>query len=122
MKRIRIIGFFMLLPLLLTAAKESSSDSLAQLLDKTEGQAKISLLIQLSEQNRDKSVYDCKEYFNKAFSLARKLNDKNMMGLASKSMGVSYFYWGDMKKAFQYFKKGLEIMNKAATKKGNPIV
>ena len=118
MKRINIIGYFLLLPLFLSASVVPSSDSLARLPDTTKEEAQIPLLIKLSEQNRDKSVYDCKQYFKQAFSLAQKLNNNNMMGLAAKSMGVSYFYWGDMKNAFRYFKNGLHYYRKSGNKKG----
>jgi len=118
MKRIHFIGLFLLLPALLQAVTFPSTDSLQQLLNTTQGKAKVSLLIKLSEQNRDISVYDCKQYFQKAFDLAQQNEDKNLMGLASKSMGVSYFYWGDMKNAFKYFKQGLHYYQQSDNKEG----
>lgn len=118
MKRIHFIGLFLLFPTLLQAANLPSIDSSRRLQDSTRNKAKVSSLIKLSEQNRNKSVYDCKQYFQKAFDLAKNNNFKNLMGLSSKSMGVSYYYWGDMKNAFRYFKKGLYYYRLSDYKKG----
>jgi len=118
MKRIRFIGLIVLLPALLQATNILSSDSLQQLLNKTQGKAKVRLLIKLSEQNRDKSVYKSKEYNQEAFTISRKNGYKNLMGLSRKSIGVSYFYWGDMKNAFNYFKQGLYYYKQSGNKEG----
>ncbi len=118
MKGIRFIGLFIFLPAILQAFTLSLSDSLLRALDSAHGKEKIALLIKLSEQNRDKSVYDCKKYNKEAFQLSQKEGYSNMMGLASKSMGVSYFYWGDMKKAFDYFKTGLHYYKNSGDKEG----
>ncbi len=118
MKGIRFIGLFLFLPAILQAFTLSSPDSLLRALDNAHGKEKISILIKLSEQNRDKSVYASKKYNKEAFQLAQKAGDANMMGLASKSMGVSYYYWGDMKKAFDYFKAGLQYYKKGGDREG----
>ncbi len=118
MKRIYFIGLFFLFPFFLQAAGLPANDSLKQLLDTARGKAKISILIRLSEQNRSQSAYDCKRYFQQAFDLAKSQNNLDQMGLASKSMGVSYFYWGDMKKAFRFFKQGLSYYRKSQNKEG----
>ncbi len=118
MKGLRFIGLFLFLPAMLQAFTPSLSDSLLRALDSAHGKEKISLLIKLSEQNRDKSVYDSKKYNKEAFQLSQKEGYDNMMGLASKSMGVSYFYWGDMKKAFDHFKAGLHYYKKGRDKEG----
>ncbi len=118
MKGIRFIGLFLFLPAILQASIRSSSDSLLRALDSAQGKEKVSLLIKLSEQNRDKSVYDSKKYNKEAFQLSKKEGYANMMGLASKSMGVSYFYWGNMKKAFDHFKAGLHYYKKGGDKEG----
>lgn len=118
MKGIRFIGLFLFLPAILQAFTLSSSDSLLRALDNAHGKEKISILIKLSEQNRDKSVYASKKYNKEAFQLSQKEGYTNMMGLASKSMGVSYYYWGDMKKAFDYFKAGLSYYKKGGDKEG----
>jgi len=118
MKGIRFIGLLLFLPAILQAFTLSSPDSLLRALDSAHGKEKISLLIKLSEQNRDKSVYASKKYNKEAFQLSQKEDDANMMGLVSKSMGVSYYYWGDMKKAFDYFKAGLQYYKKGGDKEG----
>ncbi len=118
MKHLRFIGLFLFLPAILQAFTLPSSDSLLRALDNAQGKEKISILIKLSEQNRDKSVYDSKKYNKEAFLLSQKEGFNNMMGLASKSMGVSYFYWGNMKKAFDYFKAGLHYYKKGGDKEG----
>ncbi len=115
MKRISFFGIFLLLPVLLGAV---TADSLTQALQQARGKEKIPLLIKLSEQNRGKSTYDCKQYYEKAFALAQKYHDNDLLGLASKSMGVSYFYWGDMKNAFRYFKNGLQYYRQSGNKEG----
>ncbi len=118
MKRLRFIGLFLIFPALLQAGNLSYTDSLQQLKNTIQGRAKVLLLIKLSEQNRDKSVYDCKRYFQKAFDLAQKDGYIDLMGLSSKSMGVSYFYWGNMQKAFSYFKEGLYYYRQSGSKEG----
>lgn len=115
MKRNIFFGIFLLLPLFSGAIP---ADSLARALEQARGKEKIPLLIKLSEQNRGKSVYDCKQYYQKAFTLAQKYHDKNLQGLACKSMGVSYFYWGEMKNAFRYFKNGLQFYRQSGNKEG----
>ncbi len=118
MKRIFFIGLFLSVPFLVKAAFFNDGDSLKQMLDTAKGKSRISLLIRLSEQNRNTSVYDCKRYFQQAFDLAKSQNDLDQLGLASKSMGVSYFYWGDMKNAFRFFKQGLSYYRKSQNKEG----
>jgi len=117
MKGLRIIGLILLFPALLQA-NSSISDSLQKKLDTLQGPKKVRLLIKISKQNRDKSVYDCKILNRKAFEIAKKDSDKDLMGLADKCMGVNYFYWGDMKSAFQYFKSGLGYYRQSKNKKG----
>jgi tetratricopeptide (TPR) repeat protein len=118
MKRTRFIGLLLLLPAMLQATNLQNSDSSQQLLDTTHGKAKIMLLIKLSEQNRNKSAYGCKQYYQQAFSLAKTNNNKDLMGLSSKTMGVSYFYWGDMQNAHKYFREGLYYYRQSGNKKG----
>ncbi len=118
MKIIRFIGLLLLLPALVQAGSISNADSLQQLLNNAHGKAKVSLLIKLSEQNRDKSVYNSKKYNEKAFAISQKYGYKNLMGLSKKSMGVSYFYWGDMKNAFNYFKQGLYYYRQSGDMEG----
>ncbi len=118
MKRIRFIGLFILLPALLQALNLSTSDSTQQLLSTVHGKAKVQLLIKLSEQNRDKSVYNSKKYNREAFVISKEYGYKNLMGLSKKSMGVSYFYWGDMKNAFNYFKQGLYYYRQSGDMEG----
>jgi len=119
MKRKSLIGFFLLsLSWNMTASPVLVTDSLKQMADTAVGKQKVTLYIQLSEQYRNISVYDCKGYFQKAFALASQLKDENLMGLAQKTMGVSYFYWGDMPHAFQFFKNGLNHYRKAGNLKG----
>ena len=117
MKRLRTIGLILLFPVILQA-NSSISDNLQKKLDALKGPEKVRLLIKISGQNRDKSVYDCKILNRKAFEIAKKDSDKDLMGLADKSMGVNYFYWGDMKSAFQYFKSGLSYYRQSKNKKG----
>ena len=118
MKKIRFIGLILLFPTLLQAQNLSVSDSIQQLLSTVHGKAKVSLLIKLSEQNRDKSVYNSKKYNEEAFVISQKYGYKNLMGLSRKSMGVSYFYWGDMKNAFSYFKDGLHFYRQSGNREG----
>jgi tetratricopeptide (TPR) repeat protein len=118
MKRIRFIGLLIMLPALLQAQNLSTADSVQRLLSTAHGKAKVSLLIKLSEQNRDKSVYNCKKYNQEAFVISQKYGYKNLMGLSKKSMGVSYFYWGDMKNAFNYFKQGLHYYRQSGNMEG----
>ena len=120
MKRIHfiIIGLLLLLPAFLQANSVSSADSIQQVLDTIHGKARVSLLIKLSEQNRDKSDYSCKKYGEEAFTISKENGYKNLMGLSRKSLGVSYYYWGDMKNAFKYFKEGLIYYRQSGNKEG----
>jgi tetratricopeptide (TPR) repeat protein len=117
MKRVRLIGLILFLPAIMQAATPTISDSLQQILDTLHGKNKIKMLLKLSEQNRDKSVYDCKQYFQQAMELARQEKEIQLMGQACKSMGISCYLWSDMDNAFKYFKEGLNYFRQTADKK-----
>jgi tetratricopeptide (TPR) repeat protein len=117
----KMIVFFiviLLLPGYSHAGGQHHIDSLKQQIPKVSGGEKIMLLIQLSEMSRDISLTDCIHYGQEAITLAANEHKDSLAGLASKSMGVSYFLRSDLRDALQYFKKGLAFYKKAKSRKG----
>ncbi len=117
----KIITFFVLLMFMPGIGKAyglHSVDSLKQQLSKVQGEKKIVLLIQLSEMNRNLSVTSCIDYAQQAITLAQQEHRDSLAGLASKSLGVSYFLRSNLDDALRYFKKGLGFYETARSKKG----
>jgi len=113
-----IISFVFLLPAFSMPDNIQSLDSLSALLPKSKGVEKVAILVKLSELNRTISFNDCKNYAEDAIDLAGKLHNDSLAGLASKSLGVSYYLHGDMTNGLKYFQQGYRFYKQLKYKKG----
>ncbi len=113
-----ILIFGLIFPLVTVAGETQIIDSLQNHLQRAKGAEKVMILIKLSELNRSVSLSDCENYAIRAINLAEKIHSDSLAGLASKSLGVSYYLLGKTPKALSYFKKGYAFFKAANNKKG----
>ena len=119
MKKILIIiGFSILLPGFLIAETNSQVQGIQEKLQNATGVERVNLLISLSKAYRTISYHDCLKYGEESIKEAKRLNNPDLAGLASKDLGVSSYFSADYKNALQYFKEGLSLYKESKNKKG----
>ncbi len=118
MRKQLIIIVALCLPLASLADSVVKLDSLTERLSVVSGKEKIKTFIYLSNANRNISFTDCINYGLRAAKLAEKEKDYTLAGLAYKSLGVSCYFSGDLKRALDYFNKGLLFYSKNENKRG----
>lgn len=92
--------------------KQSTIDSLSQLLDKTQDSSKVAILRQLSWEYRSLDTTQALNYGNQALELSEKLNLKHEQADILGRLGVIKRNQGNYSKALDYYFRGLEIAQK----------
>lgn len=108
--KIKIIPLlFSFLFLFTSLQSQTQIDSLKELLGKSEGKQKISLLVKigyfLSSENPDEAI----KYLDEAIALADKTNNKWSKADAVFNKGVAYWHLGEISQSDKYYEEAIKI-------------
>lgn len=117
MRKVGLTTLFLCISLLMFS-NVNLIDSLKTELPNLEGEQKIETLITLSESSRNINFSECLQYADSAFNFAKSLQETELMAYVKKSLGVSYYYDGNLEGAIKNFKNSFDIYNKANNKQG----
>lgn len=93
-------------------------DSLKTELPNLDGEKKIKTLIILSESSRNINFSECIQYADSAFDFAKLLKETELMAYVKKSLGVSFYYDGNLENSINNFKESFDIYTKNNNKQG----
>lgn len=97
-----------LIPLQILSANQTI-DSLNQLIERSKGPQKVSLLIQLGNHTIINSRPDAVAVYEEAIDLANRINHKPSLGDALYAAGENYYHLGQQEIAIRHLKESLQI-------------